>query len=105
VVEVQAQRESEIEVDGKPVAFTIRADYLVVDSSGNLFVAEVKTGNKVPNPVHPATRRQLLEYRVGFTEAIGVLLVDMEKESVRRVRFPLLGKAGSKRRGCLGWLV
>lgn len=76
-----------IEVDGARVEIALRADYLVT-RAGDRFVAEVKTGQIAPRIRTPATRRQLLEYHVAFGVS-GVLLVDAETRSVRRVAFPL----------------
>ncbi|OJY30825.1 MAG: hypothetical protein BGO98_29095 [Myxococcales bacterium 68-20] len=75
-----------IEVDGAPVAITLRADY-VVTRGRERFIAEVKTGQVAPRVQAPATRRQLLEYHVAFG-ASGVLLVDAETRSVHRIAFP-----------------
>lgn len=72
-------------VDGAPVEVTSRADLLVGDGDGT-YVAEVKTGGVAPDPTHPATRRQLLEYQHAFA-VDGVLLVDMAEGVVREVAF------------------
>jgi hypothetical protein len=72
-------------VDGEAVEVGCRAD-LVVDGPDGRFVAEVKTGDRAPDPTFPATRRQLLEYLHAFGDQVdGVLLVDMERGEVRRV--------------------
>jgi hypothetical protein len=81
----QAVTRYAIEVDGMPVDVTVRADYLV-SRRGERFVAEVKTGRLAPRLETPATRRQLLEYQHAFAAA-GVLLVDADEQSVRRVEF------------------
>jgi Holliday junction resolvase-like predicted endonuclease len=73
-------------VDGEPFATELRADYLV-ESRGELLVAEVKTGREAPSLATAATRRQLLEYRIAF-EADGVLLVCPEANAIHRVEFP-----------------
>lgn len=73
-------------VDDEPVEVRSRAD-LLVGRHGLRFVAEVKTGGVAPDPCHPATRRQLLEYLLAFP-VDGVLLVDMAERRVREVRFP-----------------
>lgn len=78
-------------VDGEPVETELRADYLVA-AEGELFVAEVKTGEEAPQLSTAATRRQLLEYQVAFHLAFGadgVLLVCPELGAIHRVRFPL----------------
>ncbi len=73
-------------VDGDAVEVRSRAD-LLVRREGLCYVAEVKTGSIAPDPGHPATRRQLLEYLLAFP-VDGVLLVDMTEGRVREVRFP-----------------
>jgi len=80
-------------IDGEPHEVTCRAD-LLVSRDGLRYVAEVKTGARASDPRHPATRRQLLEYRLAFP-VDGVLLVDMESERVLHVDFPSRTTAGS----------
>lgn len=87
IVEAQAARTLAVEVDGVRLGYEVKADYVVEDPGGARFVAEVKTGAVATDPLHPPTRRQLLEYQVGYGDAAGVLLVDMEVGLVRRVRF------------------
>ncbi len=77
-------------VDGEPHETELRADYLV-EAEGALFVAEVKTGDQAPDLSTAATRRQLLEYEIAFSVALGstgVLLVCPERGTIHRVRFP-----------------
>jgi hypothetical protein len=90
-------------VDGHPVHVDLRADYVVAEG-GRRYVAEVKTGAFAPRIETPATRRQLLEYRIAFA-VDGVLLVDAEAERVRRVDFPLPGAPGPAGGGRLGWVL
>ena len=73
-------------LDGEPQETELRADYLV-ELEGELFVAEVKTGEEAPRLATAATRRQLLEYHVAFA-ADGVLLVCPELGTIQRVEFP-----------------
>jgi hypothetical protein len=73
-------------VDGEPFATELRADYLV-EADGELFVAEVKTGDEAPSLATAATRRQLLEYSIAFA-VDGVLLVCPERDEIKRVEFP-----------------
>ena len=87
LVDAQVGRELALEVDGAPAAYQVRVDFLVHDRRQRLFVAEVKTGPQATQPLYRPTRRQLLEYQLGFPEAAGVLLVDMELRLIRRVRF------------------
>jgi hypothetical protein len=89
VQEAQTSRTLTVEVDGKRLGYVVRADFLVRDWLGRRYVAEVKTGERAPDPLHAPTRRQLLEYQVGYPEARAVLLVDMEACSVQRIRFPV----------------
>lgn len=91
-----------LDVDGDLVAVDLRADYLV-ERDGRRYVAEVKTGRLAPRLDTPATRRQLLEYRVAF-DVRGVLLVDADTGAVRAVTFPL--PAGAPPPGArLAWLA
>ena len=64
----------------------LRAD-LLVERDGMRFIAEVKTGERAPDPSFPPTRRQLLEYRLAF-DPYGVLLVDVEAGEIFEVDFP-----------------
>ena len=75
-------------VDGEPFETELRADYLV-EAGGEMFVAEVKTGDEAPLLSTAATRRQLLEYHVAF-DVDGVLLVCPELGTIQRVEFPQL---------------
>src|SRR5207253_1825302 len=87
VVERQARASFDILVDGEPVEIEVRADLLVA-RDGRTYVAEVKTGARAPDPTHPPTRRQLLEYALVFG-ASEILLVDVPAGAVREVAFPL----------------
>ena len=79
-------------VNGTPIEVSCRADLLVEARRvrgvprGARFVAEVKTGTRAPDPTHPATRRQLLEY-LHVLDVDGALVVDMELGTVHRVGF------------------
>lgn len=86
VVERQASRTWSFDVDGEEQHAGVRAD-LLVERDDMLYVAEVKTGARAPDPRHPATRRQLLEYWLVY-QPDGLLLVDMERQEVREVVFP-----------------
>lgn len=76
-----------VQIDGEPITVGLRADYVVAQGDRR-YVAEVKTGRLAPRIDTPATRRQLLEYRVAF-DVDGVLLVDADTRRVRSVVFPL----------------
>ncbi|MFH1467042.1 MAG: hypothetical protein ABIO70_21850 [Pseudomonadota bacterium] len=92
IVDRQARGGWSILVDGDEVEVDLWAD-LLVERDGLLWVAEVKTGDIAPDPLHPPTRRQLLEYLLAF-EADGVLLVDVERGRVVEVAFPALEGEG-----------
>lgn len=82
----QVRGELEYRLDGAPRVVEVQADYLV-ESRGERFVAEVKTGREAPRLSNRATRRQLLEYAHAF-DAAGVLLIDAERGRVHRVTLP-----------------
>lgn len=86
VVGSQVKGSYDLWFDGEPVTIELRADY-VVERRRRRFVAEVKSGEFAPSIATPATRRQLLEYRVAFA-VDGVLLVDGEAGSIHEVVFP-----------------
>ena len=92
----QAPSAWSLRVDGAAMRVDLRADYLVA-KGGRTFVAEVKTGRVAPRIESPATRRQLLEYRFAF-DVDGVLLVDVDAESVREIAFALPASARGRRR-------
>jgi hypothetical protein len=87
VVKSQSGASYTLSIDGEHLTVPLRADYLV-ERAGRRYVAEVKTGAYAPHLRTPATRRQLLEYRIAF-DVDGVLLVDAEKQRVHIVQFPL----------------
>jgi hypothetical protein len=84
--------------DGEHHVVELRADYLV-ERDGARYVAEVKTGDAADALGNAATRRQLLEYQLGFAVA-GVLLVCPERDAVHRIEFPALDavRRGAARR-------
>jgi hypothetical protein len=92
-----------LSIDGQDLAITLRADYLVA-RDGVRYVAEVKTGTSAPFLRTPATRRQLLEYRMAF-DVDGVLLVDAEAERIHVVRFPFPDRPTSERLSPFGWIA
>ena len=86
IVARQASTTYDVAFDGERCAIALRADFLV-EREGCRFVAEVKTGRLAPRLETPATRRQLLEYRVAF-DVDGVLLVDVDAGRVHSLEFP-----------------
>jgi hypothetical protein len=104
VLAQQVQGSYELWAGGVTRVIGLRADY-VVEAGGRRFVAEVKTGQRAVELSNPATRRQLLEYRMAF-DVEGVLLVDAEAGRVDEVRFPLPGAGrGESGPGGLIWLL
>jgi len=80
-----------ITVDDETIEIQLRADYIVVRADRR-YVAEIKTGDVAPDPTHPATRRQLLEYDLAYG-LDGVLLVDVAGRRIHRVAFPRAASA------------
>ena len=103
VLDAQLTRSYTLSVDGQGVVVPLRADYLV-ERDGLSFIAEAKTGNHAPQIRTPATRRQLLEYRIAY-DVDGVLLVDAENERVHVVRFPFAEQKAREGLSPLGWLL
>ncbi len=85
IVERQAVQPWDIFCDNDIHTVELRAD-LLVEKGGEVYVAEVKTGNSAPDLYNASTRRQLLEYSLAY-DVDGVLLVDVEREAVQQVRF------------------
>jgi len=86
VLEEQLRGRWSVEVDGREHGVDVIAD-LLVERDGWRFIAEVKTGELATDPLRPATRRQLLEYLLAF-EPDGLLLVDMDDETIQEIAFP-----------------
>jgi hypothetical protein len=104
VVERQPRRPWAYTVDGEANQVELRAD-LLVSRHGRSWAAEVKTGTQAPRLDRANTRRQLLEYRLGF-DVDGVLLVDAEQGQVHEVVFELPpAPAGSGSRSRWAWLL
>jgi hypothetical protein len=102
IVGSQVSAEYPVRVDREDVTVGVRADYLV-QKGGQTYVVEVKTGQNAPRIGTPATRRQLLEYRVAF-DVDGVLLFDAEVGRVRSVAFPKLDTRAAWRVPRWAWL-
>ncbi len=102
IVGRQVRSSYSLTMDGIAVTVDLRADF-VVERDDVQFVAEVKTGRFAPRLDTPATRRQLLEYRMAFDTA-GVLLVDADSGRVSTVDFPFSAPIRIKS-GKLGWVV
>ena len=79
-----------LKFDGKSKIVTVEIDYLV-KKNGRTYIVEVKSGNQAPNISNSSTRRQILEYSL-FIPNDGILLLDMEKEVINEVVFPVKTK-------------
>ncbi len=73
-------------VDGVAHEVRCRGD-LVATRGGQTWLVEVKSTARAADPKLPATRRQLLEYRLAF-DVDGLLLVDMAARRIHRVELP-----------------
>lgn len=78
-----------VEVDGETFTRKVMVDFLV-EKGARTYVVEVKTGSNDTDPLHEATRRQLLEYATVYDDVDGLFLLDMETPRLMRIRFPAL---------------
>ena len=85
VVDSQVSHAWMLRVGDTTVEIDLRADH-IVRRAGQRWLAEVKTGRQAPSISNAATRRQLLEYHEAF-DVDGILLVDIERETVQPVQF------------------
>lgn len=88
VLDIQKDRTYTLFIDDKPHDVTVRAD-MIVRKGNKIYVAEVKTGEKVTSPKYRETRRQLLEYFFVY-QPNGLLLIDMEKRKIKTVVYSFL---------------
>lgn len=88
VTDLQKEGSYTLFIDDKPHVVNVKAD-MIVKKGKKTYVAEVKTGDKVTSPKYTDTRRQLLEYYMVYQPS-GLLLVDMEKQKVRKVEYSIL---------------
>lgn len=96
VIAEQVSADMGVWVDGEWLEVGVRADFLAV-RRGRTYVVEVKSGKKAIDPTSTATRRQLLEYQKVFATD-GVLLADMENNTLQEVRFEeVSAEAGTSR--------
>ncbi len=84
IVQSQVPLKGSFIVDGKPMDFNVRVDYLV-ERNGVKYLAEVKTGNAA-DPKNIGTRRQLFEY-AALSWSEQVLLVDSTSKKVTVIGF------------------
>ena len=85
IIDTQVVRAFDFEVDGKRERTHLRADFLVT-RGGHCYVADAKAGAVAPSAKKAATRRQMLEYAIGY-DAHAVLLVDTEHGRIHELRF------------------
>ena len=83
ILACQLEGRVHLRIDGRRVAYTVRADALVRRGLFR-YLVEVKTGAGA-TPAHPATRRQLLEYARAFG-CRRLLLVDPDRGRIRRIK-------------------
>jgi len=86
IIRSQAKITRIMKVDGRSLAFTLKADFLV-RKKRRLSVVEVKTGSLAPDPSSSDTRRQLFEY-AAYYNADSVYLFDAEKKVLSLIDFP-----------------
>lgn len=92
VLDVQLKETVTIYIDNKPHDCLVRAD-LLVRRGWKKYIVEVKTGAQTQATL-PNVRRQLLEYYLVY-KPDGILLLDMEKEQLKKVNFTCTGTAHS----------
>lgn len=88
IVDIQKESYYTILIDDKPYKAAVKAD-MIVKKGNKTFVAEVKSGEFSPSPRFIDTRRQLLEYYLVYRPG-GLLLVDMEREKIRKVEYSIV---------------
>lgn len=86
VLDRQVRGWAPMSLDGEEIEVEVRVD-LSVRRGRHRYVAEVKTGERAPDPTLPATRRQLLEYSRAFPDH-RLLLVDAEAGQIQEIGFP-----------------
>jgi len=91
ITDIQKTKTYTLFVDNKPHEAMVRAD-MIAKKNNKTYVVEVKSGKKAPSPRSIATRRQLLEYYLAYRPD-GLLLVDMEKEKIRQIRYSFIDKS------------
>ena len=103
VVDIQKEGSYTLVIDDKPRKATVKAD-MIVKKGNKIYVAEVKTGDKVTSPLYSDTRRQLLEYYLVY-KPHGLILVDMEREKIRSVKYSFLQQDTASIVQRISWLV
>lgn len=93
VLQVQLRETVTILVDDKAHESVVKAD-LLVKKGFKKYIVEVKTGNQTSATL-PNVRRQLLEYYLVY-KPDGMLLLDMEKEKLKKIGFTYTQNAVDK---------
>jgi hypothetical protein len=88
ILDLQKESSYTLFIDNKAHKVTVKAD-MIVKKGNKIYVAEVKTGDKVTSPKYADTRRQLLEYFMVYRPS-GLILVDMEKQRLRTVEYSII---------------
>ena len=81
----------------------LEIDYLV-QKKGKTYIIEVKSGESATKITNSSTRRQILEYSL-FIKNDGILLLDMEKEDLQEIIFPIKHKNKPRRSPILAFLL
>jgi hypothetical protein len=101
IIDLQKESYYILSIDDKPYKAAVKAD-MIVKKGNKTYVAEVKSGESSPSPRFIATRRQLLEYYLVYRPS-GLLLVDMEREKIRKVEYSILNSRYRSLVDYLGW--
>lgn len=81
----------------------LEIDYLV-KKKGKTYIIEVKSGESATQITNSNTRRQILEYSL-FIKNDGVFLLDMEKEELQEIVFPIKHKNTPKKSPILAFII
>jgi Holliday junction resolvase-like predicted endonuclease len=76
-----------LQVNEDSINVNIEIDYLV-ERKGKTYIIEVKSGESASQITNSSTRRQILEYSL-FIKNDGIFLLDMEKEILQEITFPV----------------
>jgi hypothetical protein len=85
IVNEQKERCLQIRIDGTPAQFSLRPDF-VVRKGARRAVVDAKNGPEAANPLHSATRRQMLEYAY-YYDVDDVYLYDALQDKLRHLHF------------------
>jgi len=84
IVDIQQKQPIVLYIDGKPYSSYVQVDF-IVKKNRKKYIVEVKTGKKT-RATTALVRRQLLEYYLVFNPQ-GILLLDMDKGTLKRIEF------------------